>query len=348
MKKLKLNAKKNQKRRARSELSKRRRRASKKISQYKRDAIWRSHNKKQPRFFELKSPNTLSLRSDFANEFLQFIKDIKRIGNKGFFIRLNLKEVSHIGEGGIAMLLSVISDLERKGIFFGGYKPDKLEPRDALERSGFFKHMNGNVSNKNQVSKNEILKTGDGKTDQTALIPHIHKAMETIWGEQSRCPALYSGLGEMMRNSIEHAFEKDQKIIWHLGLNHIEESNMVKFTFVDNGDGIINTYRNRENAIFNRIKYVLKSNAEILKTAFEDGIQSRTGLPWRGKGLPTIFELYQDRIISNLVVISNNAYLDFDRNLFIKLRVNYSGTFYYWEINRACSQAYFPILDKLD
>jgi hypothetical protein len=345
LKKHKPKSKKHQRRRARRELSKKRKRTHLGLSQYKKDAIWRSYNKKQPRFFELKSPKTLSLRSEFANEFLQFINEIKRIGNKGFFIRLNLKEVSHIGEGGIAMLLSVISDLERKGIFFDGYKPDKLESRDVLERSGFFKHMNGTVSKKNQVSKNEILKTGDGKTDQTALIPHIHKAMETIWGEERRCPALYSGLGEMMRNSIEHAFEKEQKIIWHLGLTHIEEDNSVKFTFVDNGDGIINTYRNRENATFSRIREILKNNAEILKAAFENGIQSRTGLPWRGKGLPTIFELYQDQVISNLVVISNNAYLDYDRNLFIKLRVNYSGTFYYWVMNRDCSQASFPIGD---
>jgi len=104
---------------------------------------------------------------------------------------------------------------------------------------------------------------------------------------------------------------------------------------------VINTYNQK--GFIKKIENYFADNADILDTAFKDGIKSRTGLSWRGKGLPTIYEMYKDNIITNLIVITNNVYLDFDRKINKTLNSRFSGTYYFWRINDKCKPSYFKI-----
>lgn len=295
--------------------------------------------RKIPEFKNLEAPRNLTLQLSDVEDVLNLISKIKKYGNAGYYIKLDMSQVMKIGEGAIAMLLSVISDLERRKIYFKGDKPTAKQPKDILEKSGFFEHMKGSISEKNKISKNKILTTGNESTNQKILAPEIHSAMETIWGVNARCPALYGGIGEMMRNSCDHAFHLGSRVVWHLGISHFEDENLCKFSFVDNGLGIIKTYYQKR--LIQKILHSFNDNADFLYSAFVDGIKSRTGLSWRGKGLPTIYEMYEDGIISNLVVISNNVYLDFDKKIFKTLSVPFSGTYYFWKIDKSCSASYF-------
>jgi hypothetical protein len=299
--------------------------------------------RKNPEFHILEPPKILDLGIEHVRSVLKFINNIKKNAKNGYFIFLSLKNVEFISEGTISMLLSVISDLEYQGIFFRGDKPTNSDAKNTLERSGFFKHMNGNISKKNKISKNKILKTGTKDTHQKELVPEIHRAMETIWGAEFRCPSLYGGLGEMMRNTCDHAFQDKNTIMWHLGISHFESEKTVKFTFVDNGEGIVSTYMKK--GVFQQLLKHFKNSAEMLEKAFKGETESRTGLPWRGKGLPTIFEMYSENIISNLVVITNNVFIDFNKQIVENINVGFSGTYYFWEINQKCAQAVFPIND---
>jgi hypothetical protein len=143
----------------------------------------------------------------------------------------------------------------------------------------------------------------------------------------------------MMRNSCDHAFITKKSTIWHLGISHFEETNCCKFSFVDNGEGIIKTYNKK--GFLSKISGYFDNNAEILDSAFKDGIRSKTGLSWRGKGLPTIFEMYSDNIITNLIVITNDVYLDFDRKISKTVSTSFSGTYYFWKIDNNCEPSYF-------
>jgi hypothetical protein len=294
-----------------------------------------------PEFKEIWAPQKLTLKFEDSRNVLELIKNIKKNCSKGYFIYLRLDNVEIIAEGAIAMLLSVISDLEHQNIFFKGEKPKSESAKNILESSGFFRHMNGSISKKNNISKNKILKTGNKNTNQKELTPEIHKAMETIWGVEARCPYLYGGIGEMMRNSCDHAFTNKKQIMWHLGISHFESEKSVKFSFVDNGSGILNTYNKK--GLIKKIVDFFSDDADILDAAFKNGIESRTGLSWRGKGLPTIFEMYEDEIVTNLVVITNKVYLDFDRKIIKTIPVEFSGTYYFWVINNTCKPAYFKI-----
>lgn len=294
-----------------------------------------------PEFLELHAPERLTLSFEDSQLVLSFIKRIKKVGSLGYFIFLQLNGVTVIEEGAISMLLSVITELEKKRIFFKGNKPLNVNAKDILERSGFFEHMQGKISATNKTTKNKILKTGNNDLRQHELAIEIHKSMETVWGEKARCPSLYAGIGEMMRNSCDHAFSDEKSIRWHLGMSHFDDAKTVKFSFVDNGKGIISTYKRK--GLLNKILNYFSDTAEMLASAFENGIESRTGLPWRGKGLPTIFEMYSEKIITNLIVITNNVYLDFDRGIYKKIEIGFTGTYYFWQVTNNCTPSFFAI-----
>jgi hypothetical protein len=294
---------------------------------------------KKPKPKELWAPQRLSLQFGYSQEVLKFINNLKSFGNKHYHIHLRLDNVTEIGEGAIAMLLSVINELTPKNIFITGKSPDNLLAKNTLEKSGFFRYMKGNISPENLNTKNIIIRTGDINTSQNELSPEMPKAMETVWGEKGRCPELFGTIGEMLRNACDHAFTNGHKIVWHLGVSHLEAQNTVKFSFVDNGIGIIKNYNNRNH--WTKVKAFFRNNAAVLENAYKQGIESQTGLPWRGEGLPTIYELYNDKIITNLVVITNDVYLDFDKNIFQEINVPFSGTYYFWKIDKTCKPAYF-------
>jgi hypothetical protein len=291
------------------------------------------------RFAEVIAPEKLTLQLGYSEEVLRFIALLKKLGKSEDVINIRLHKVTDIGEGAIGMLLSVMKELTNAGIALKGEKPLNTIARNKLERSGFFKYMRGYVSPENLKTKNTIIHTGDITTSQVELEPAMPQVMETVWGVKARCPQLFGVIGEMLRNSCDHAFKTDNNVFWHLGVSHLENENTVKFSFVDNGVGIINKYY--EDKFFRQVKDVFKTNAKVLENAYKDGIASQTGLPWRGEGLPTIYELYSDNIITNLVVITNNVYLDFDMEKFEEIKVPFSGTYYFWRVNKSCTPAYF-------
>jgi hypothetical protein len=143
----------------------------------------------------------------------------------------------------------------------------------------------------------------------------------------------------MQRNSCDHAFQKIENTRWHLGISHFDEDKTVKFSFVDNGLGIIQTYNRK--GLIKQIAGFFENNADILENAYKNGIESRTGLSWRGLGLPAIYEMYTDKIITNLVVITNNVFLDFDNKIFEPMNQSFTGTYYFWKINTNCTPSYF-------
>ena len=153
-----------------------------------------------------------------------------------------MEETTDIGEGAISMFLSVIDELTKNGIGVIGTKPKLNVERDKLEKSGFFKYMEGKIEAKNSITKNTILRTGGKSNTHIDLSFEIKNANETVWGTKGRNPPLRGTVFEMMRNSHDHAFKNENSVIWHLGISHDEENKQVKFSFVDNGRGIIKSF----------------------------------------------------------------------------------------------------------
>lgn len=287
-------------------------------------------------FVDKRAPEKFNLKHENCIKVINYIFEIKKLGQQKKNINIIMDDINEIGQGAIAMLLSVIEELSKSGISIKGTKPIKGLEKDILEKSGFFKYLHGKIDAKNTNSKNTILKTGGNFSSQVNISEEIKKANETVWGIKGRNPPMRGTVYEMMRNSCDHAFKKNDNIIWHFAISHDEAINQVSFSFVDNGRGIIKSFTE---GLLSKVINLFNDNADILETAFRNGIESRTGLSWRGKGLPTIFENYEDGYLNSLVVISNDVFIDFDNKIYKKLDVPFSGTYYFWVLNQHCTKA---------
>ena len=290
---------------------------------------------REPDFIDAIAPKKFTLKLENVKESLAYIGKIKEIGKKKRDVNFILEDVEEIGIGAISMLISVMQELEEKNVYFKGTKPKREEAKDILEQSGFMKYVNGTTSEKNRLTKNVIFTTGKSNTHQKVIVDAIHKANHTVWGEYGRSPLLYGTLVEMIKNSCKHAFMSEEKVRWHIAVNHDVVNKKVKFSFVDNGIGIVKSFEKDDTA--RTIKGIIRNNAEMIDLAYKKGIESKTGLAWRGTGLPTIYESFkEDKIIRRLVVITNDVYADFENNSRTVLKKTFSGTYYYWEIDTEC------------
>jgi hypothetical protein len=283
---------------------------------------------------KITAPIKFSLTENI-NETLNFVTSIKRLGSKGRKLHIRLAHIETIRQGAIAMLLSVVGELSEKGIRVSGDYPQNKEARKILEQSGFFNYVHGRIDEENKNTVNTILTKGKDVVDAKQSSSIVLDAMKTVWGVAYRNQALQGLLIELMANTVNHAFPDKQHRRWWLSVNHDQSNNKVSFVFVDNGVGIINTlYLKFSKKIKNLF---FESDATLLASAFEGKVGSRTQLGNRGRGLPSIYKKQHQGHIRKLKVVTNNVFLDFENNTFKSLKNDFSGTYYYWEIDVNCT-----------
>ena len=279
----------------------------------------------------IKAPLEFSIKRkpNEAFKFIAILKSLKlRSDIKGVFI--SLRECIYISSGAIALMISAIAELKAVGIKVSGDYPIDKSARTILEKSGFFNFVIGYVSDENKITLNTILQQGVNVVDAAAVAPLVLKSMQVVWGTPYRNPRLQSLLIELMANTVNHAFERNKTSKWYLSISSDEVSKKVSFTFIDNGLGINRTLMIK---FLDKIKaLLLNTNESILRAAFEGKFGSRTKEKKRGRGLPSIKKCFAENCIRNLVVITNDVYLDFNLNESRKLVNSFDGTCYYWEL----------------
>ncbi|GIM48821.1 STAS domain-containing protein [Capnocytophaga stomatis] len=285
-----------------------------------------------------KLPCVFSIKEN-TKETLSFINDVKNIKSKGKNIYFNMNKVSSIDEGTIALFVSIIKELSSKKYKIVGSKPKDKTARKILEKSGFFEHLDGSIDEENRTTSNTILTEGQSKTEQETTSKIVRKSINFLTGqENSNCRFRLQRLFiELMANAIDHGFKDRKNAKWFMSYSegNKDSEKICKFAFVDNGRGIVETLKMKDifEKVWQKIYSIFKGDSELLFSAFKGEIGSRTGLEYRGKGLPTIYETLQDNIISNLFVLTNRVILDFKNQKFYSIDVDYKGTFYYFELS---------------
>src|SRR5207249_4368117 len=103
------------------------------------------------------------------------------------------------------------------------------------------------------------------------------------------------------------------------------------FTFIDQGIGIF-----RSQGLFFRIrlasKVLFQERTHVLRELLLRHIPSSSGVPYRGYGLPGIYEACIARRIRNLVIVSNDVYANVEKEDFRPLKNSFDGTILYWEV----------------
>ena len=265
-------------------------------------------------------------------KFLLFsINDLKLLYGTNERIYLNLKNVVKITNGTIALLLSVVNDFTANGQRIIGSRPKNKEARKILELSGFFKFMQGELEYESEISSNTIIEQGNKSIEPQVTAKIVRSAMKTVTGVEQRNKKLQGLFIELMANSINHGFPNEERKKWIVSTSHYQNTNCVSFSFIDNGVGILETLKQK---IGRKIETIFKGKNDLLLSAYQGDIGSRTGLKFRGKGLPYIQDKINKNYISNLFILTNNVILDFKNQKYYEIKTAYSGTFYYFELNK--------------
>lgn len=264
---------------------------------------------------------------------LRFAEDCKQLKQTNIKnVLLDFSKVVEISHGSMALMLSVVHDLNLYNIIVGGMIPDSSDAKEKFIQSGFLDFFESRIGGRSQ-HKNTIVVSGGGKIDQIGSAPEVEDAMETVFEKKSRNQKLQGMIIEMMTNSVNHAFINQHKNTkWYLSAFHEEDAKRVKFCFVDNGSGVLRTIQKK---FWSEIATHL-GGEEIIIKAFNGDFGSRTKQRERGTGLITIKSNFTENVINKLKVVTNNYFYDFDNQIVKKLKNGFNGTFYFWELDETC------------
>lgn len=264
---------------------------------------------------------------------LQYLDELKALFRQRKNVLINLKDITNLTNDAIVLLLSFVKNPKIvNGVTIRGNYPKDEKLRKIFVESGVFNNNNGNEDEQ----KNYILTRRNKKAEGGIAAELIKRTSKVVFGEEGRCPGVYRALMESMANTCYHA--KPQQIgeeTWWLTVYHDKEDNHVSFAFIDLGVGIfkssnVSGFREQLSLLFG-----IKDNRDVLKEIISGRKLSSTKIPYRGKGLPTIYKGLERNYYSNLKIISNDVKADLSNDNFVKLKKEFSGTFIYFEINNS-------------
>lgn len=303
-----------------------------------------SYKNKYKDYIKISAPKNFSFVKS-TEKTVEFIEKIERSFSARQKVFVNLEKVEFIDNSAITVLLSVMNLFKSRKIGFNGNYPLVEDAAILLYNSGFLKSLYEHSHKLTYTfgKKNQLFTQENKKVVPALGLPLMVEVGITVFGEQRIFKGLQRMLLELMQNTNNHAVvgNKGQKN-WWLSVNHDKESNKVSFSFVDYGVGVFESLKSKPSdnkwyGTFEKIKNRLKygTNDEILKLLLNGDLHMTvTGQHYRGKGIPGMKQVLERNQISNLHVITNNAFADVENNSYKKLKNHFSGTFVYWEIDK--------------
>ncbi len=258
-------------------------------------------------------------------------------------LKVNLDKVVEIDSYAISLLLSMLSRLSYKNIRYWGTYPDSQGAKDFIIESGFLDVMKSNVRrpSKKRLS-NRIFMIGKDSVDSHRIGKAVKESMTFITGQEDYYPPVYDDMLEISANSVEHANQKTQDKNWLVSITF--EDDKVHYILTDTGFGILSTLKKK---FSQKVKdATIKTDAQILRDVFHKEYQSASGEINRYKGLPIIYESFTEGYVSDLIVVTNKVYYDFENKNTKELKRGYKGVLYSWTVSKANYDKWFKSIEQ--
>ena len=293
--------------------------------------------KNTPKTIRLDAPIDFSVFSNYEAVF-SFVDKANRIRESKQYISINLENVRNLSNEAIVILLSIMYNFVGDNLGVVAKAPLDFTVNDKLDKSGFFEYMNGaNASERNKKAFNKIHTKNSKEVDSEFTDKILQQATTTIWGDKRGNEDIQRVFVELMMNTNKHADpDNEASETWWLSAEHDEKNKKVSFAFVDNGVGILESIDKLayKQGKFKELKALIKNDKDLLKDIMEGKLKSRTGLSFRGKGLPASLKAFQRNSFSKFTIVTNGVYADFENNTFKTLYSKFSGTLIFFELSQ--------------
>jgi hypothetical protein len=265
-------------------------------------------------------------------ETIEFLWDFEQKARK-CNISLDLRQISAITIETITALIAVVRRLRH--IQISGNLPSDPGCQTILVQSGFFEHVK-RLQPLPQADRGKMAHKESKKVEGKSAQELIHRVTSVLHGNPRPCQPAYRALIECMSNTFDHAARTQFEIETWWATAYADPTNRLAcFAFLDTGVGIfrsvkLSTIRRAYEAVRQAIG--LHDDCVILREMLRGEVESRTGLKYRGKGLPSMYNALNAGRLRTLIIVSNKVYANVGQNDFHLLEQEFRGTLLYWEV----------------
>lgn len=279
------------------------------------------------------APKNFSLIEN-TEEVLTYFEIAKKNLNEGYPIGFDISEIDALTTDAIALQIARIKDInfhKKRGIM--GNSPNDPKLKELFLQSGFFNYVQTKGAKPQIKDTTLIHKITNNKVEPIIAKEACLFGLRHTFKNEEIFDPLYDIIVEIMQNTNNHAGEERGKYNWWIHIYNDPVTQSSKYTFLDLGVGIFESLPARtfkEKTI--KEKLGLAHNTDLIKPLFEGEIKSRTGRPERGKGIPQVYESSMDPSFSKFILITNDVFVNLKTLETKKLKNNFSGTLFYWEL----------------
>lgn len=284
-----------------------------------------------PRVYEAVAPSIFNVNN--INGLIKYLQEIENSCAKHRInlLKVNLDNVVSIDMYAISLLLSVLNKLSYKNIRYWGTYPKNQKSKQYIIDSGFLDVVKTNIKKPENCQKgNQIYMVGKDCVDSNRIGRSVRESMAHIVGYPTVYPPVYDNMCEINANSVEHANLYTVEKNWLVSIS--VEKDKLHYILTDTGFGILTTLRKKTSEKFKDF-LLKKDDSDVLRDVFLKLYQSITGEINRHKGLPIIYESFEDGFISNLQVLTNKVLLDFEKSKSISLDRSFKGVLFSWTVS---------------
>lgn len=287
-----------------------------------------------------KSPERIAAPSDFSlirnpDQSIKHITEVENRADAGRIIVSDLALVDDFSTDAIVGLLAYANDPKTSR---GGQilirQPERAALAEKYVDSGIYGGLNIRFADGNiRPAHGTIFRTTDTEVKGEIARSLIEFSTRKIFGEPQKLKGVYTTMIECMNNTFNHAnLNETSKEIWWATVYCDTERRVAFYNFLDNGVGILESIKLRySDAVLRMVGF--RSNEKLLKDVLEGKIGSRTGLSYRGNGLPEIYKRFHRGQISRLIIIANDVFADVEKDEYRLLSTAFKGTFFHWEVS---------------
>lgn len=334
--------KKNNDKRIHEKKLKRKNKNMKEDKSEKLDRIKHAIKIKNTKTVEFNTPSNFSL-IDNTVETLEFLNNIKKECKKNskerFKIHINHTNVEEVTNDALMYLLAIINNLHLysdKLVVIQGKKPNNESARNEFISSGFYELLETKDNfPKDRTGENfQIISANKVEPEQyKKLIDFVQDKFECVSRDTK---FLFDMISELITNTVNHAYDEDSgsefEKNWFLAAK-VKNENTINITFFDIGLGIPTTVNRTFYERFGR-KFAITDNKLIL-TALQGMNRSKTGLDYRGRGLPRIFDICNDKKVRNMKIISSKGFISLNKDVICdEIKTGIIGTLFSWDIHK--------------
>tara|TARA_B110000114_G_C15010672_1_gene364634 strand:+ start:60 stop:1067 length:1008 start_codon:yes stop_codon:yes gene_type:complete len=279
----------------------------------------------------IEAPLEFSLIENTDNV-LAYFKEAREYLGEGYPINFDISKITSLTSDAIILQIARIKDqrFHSKTTILGN-APENPDLKELFMQSGFYDYVktNGQKPNKTDTL---IHKITNNKVEPAIAKEACLVGLKHVFGNEEIFDPLYDVLIEVMQNTNNHAGETRGMYDWWIHIYNDPISKTSKYTFLDLGVGIFDSLPVRDFKRKVGETLGLNNNKDLVKPLFDGKIKSRTARPERGKGIPQVYDSSKHIAFDKFILISNDIRVNLKNMDIKKLKHDFSGTLFYWEL----------------